>query len=193
MPFQSKAQQGFLFKFHPEVARRFADETPKGAYKKLPYHKKTKAKKKLIKTAETETEFQMDRAQTYKAAFLAKCADAGLTEAETLEVVKEAADKLAAFNTLWEKPYNTLWDAAGGIANAGKNLGIVGMVAAPLALGAGAGYGAAQLTNLNDEDVDETKLKELIDEHRRLAQRARLTAAMSASKRQTVRRGRPLI
>ena len=28
MPFQSKAQQGFLFSKHPEIAKRWAKETP---------------------------------------------------------------------------------------------------------------------------------------------------------------------
>lgn len=182
MPFQSKAQQGYLFKFHPEVARRFADETPKGAYKKLPYHKKKPKEGKML-----------TKKQAYIAAFLGTCADAGLDMDETLTEVKAAADKLAALNTLWEKPYNTAWDMAAGLGNAAKNVGVAGLIAGPAVLGAGLGYGAAHLTNLNDEDVAETKLKELIDEHKRLAQRARLQAQLSAAKRQTVRRGRPLI
>lgn len=36
MPFQSKAQQRYLYAKHPEVAKRFAAETPKSAYKNLP-------------------------------------------------------------------------------------------------------------------------------------------------------------
>lgn len=36
MPFKSQAQRGFMFANHPEIAKRFAAETPKGA--KLPYH-----------------------------------------------------------------------------------------------------------------------------------------------------------
>lgn len=36
MPFKSQAQRGFMFAKHPDVAKRFAAETPKGA--KLPYH-----------------------------------------------------------------------------------------------------------------------------------------------------------
>lgn len=35
MPFKSQAQRGFMFSQHPEIAKRFAAETPKGA--KLPY------------------------------------------------------------------------------------------------------------------------------------------------------------
>lgn len=36
MPFRSQAQRGFLFAKHPDIAKRFASETPKNA--KLPYH-----------------------------------------------------------------------------------------------------------------------------------------------------------
>lgn len=39
MPFQSKAQQRYLFMKHPDVAEKFAKETPKEAYEKLPEHK----------------------------------------------------------------------------------------------------------------------------------------------------------
>lgn len=45
MPFASKAQQGFLFAKHPDVAKKFAAETPKKAYKTLPEHAKDAAKK----------------------------------------------------------------------------------------------------------------------------------------------------
>jgi len=44
MPFKSKAQQAFLYAKHPAVAKKFAKETPKGAYKELP-KKVTKARK----------------------------------------------------------------------------------------------------------------------------------------------------
>lgn len=36
MPFKSQAQRGFMFAKHPDIAKRLAAETPKGA--KLPYH-----------------------------------------------------------------------------------------------------------------------------------------------------------
>ena len=38
MPFESEAQRGFLYANHPEIAKRWEKETPKG--KKLPKHKK---------------------------------------------------------------------------------------------------------------------------------------------------------
>ena len=36
MPFKSKAQRAFMYSQHPEIAKRFEAETPKG--KKLPGH-----------------------------------------------------------------------------------------------------------------------------------------------------------
>ncbi|MET0742968.1 MAG: hypothetical protein ABWY78_06315 [Microvirga sp.] len=45
MPFKSQAQRSFLYATHPEMAKRWATETPKG--KKLPRHvsKPKKSKK----------------------------------------------------------------------------------------------------------------------------------------------------
>jgi hypothetical protein len=45
VPFKSKAQQGYLFSQKPDVAQRFAAETPKDAYKNLPPHVKKKKRK----------------------------------------------------------------------------------------------------------------------------------------------------
>jgi hypothetical protein len=45
MPFKSKAQQGFLYAKKPEIAKEFAEKTPKKAYKKLPEHVKPKKRK----------------------------------------------------------------------------------------------------------------------------------------------------
>lgn len=48
MPFQSKAQQGFLYANKPKIAKKFAKETPKKAYKKLPKKKGKGAKLKAF-------------------------------------------------------------------------------------------------------------------------------------------------
>ena len=40
--FQSKAQQRFMFARHPKIAKRLASETPKGRFKRMPEHKKSK-------------------------------------------------------------------------------------------------------------------------------------------------------
>ena len=42
MPFLSRSQQKYLFAKKPEIAEKFADETSKSAYKKLPEHVKDK-------------------------------------------------------------------------------------------------------------------------------------------------------
>jgi hypothetical protein len=42
MRFKSIAQQKFLFAKHPEVAKEFAEHTPKSAYKTLPEHVRDK-------------------------------------------------------------------------------------------------------------------------------------------------------
>ena len=47
MPFKSKAQQRFMFKMHPEMAKRWAKETPN--MKGLPAKAKAKAKPKVRK------------------------------------------------------------------------------------------------------------------------------------------------
>jgi hypothetical protein len=47
MPFKSKAQAAYLYSQKPEIAKEFAEHTPKSAYKKMPEHvKKKKSSKK---------------------------------------------------------------------------------------------------------------------------------------------------
>ena len=46
MPFQSKAQKGWMFANHPEMAKRWAAETPD--MKHLPAHKKTHSLKSAM-------------------------------------------------------------------------------------------------------------------------------------------------
>lgn len=43
MPFESKAQRGFMYANHPKLAKEFEAATPKG--KKLPEHKKKAGEK----------------------------------------------------------------------------------------------------------------------------------------------------
>jgi len=42
MQFKSKAQQGYLFKKKPGLAKEFAEKTSKSSYAKLPEHVKPK-------------------------------------------------------------------------------------------------------------------------------------------------------
>lgn len=40
MPFKSQAQAAFLYKFHPDIAKRWRKEYPNQDISKLPKHKK---------------------------------------------------------------------------------------------------------------------------------------------------------
>ncbi len=44
MPFESKAQQRYLFAKKPDVAEKFAEHTPTSSYKKMPDHVAKEAK-----------------------------------------------------------------------------------------------------------------------------------------------------
>jgi len=46
MPFKSKKQLKYMFKFHPEIARRWLKEYGKKYLKRLPLYKRYKKKKK---------------------------------------------------------------------------------------------------------------------------------------------------
>lgn len=54
MPFQSKAQQAFLFAKHPEVAKKFAKETTKEMYADLPEKKKKKHLDEMVNRAKAK-------------------------------------------------------------------------------------------------------------------------------------------
>ena len=45
MPFKSKAQAAYLYSQKPEIAKEFAEHTPKSAYKKMPEKVKSKTNK----------------------------------------------------------------------------------------------------------------------------------------------------
>lgn len=101
--------------------------------------------------------------EAFKVGFLSRCADMGLNDEETHELVKKALDlgigsALGALGTLAEKPLS---------------FGLTAAMIAPPAIGAGMGYGLSQLTDADDTDVDELRKSELIDEYRRLADQIR--------------------
>ena len=50
MPFKSKAQQGYMFKFHPQIAREMADKTSRSAWSTMPKRVKINAIKDRIKS-----------------------------------------------------------------------------------------------------------------------------------------------
>jgi len=114
----------------------------------------------------------LDKRQAFKLGFLTRLADEGMSPAQIEETVKSAA--ISDFVT---KPWNVAWDIGGSTAKTVggglANMGMLGAIAGPPLLGALAGYGAARMTDIGDEDVEELRQQELINEYRRLADRAR--------------------
>jgi len=118
--------------------------------------------------------------QSFKVAFLKRCADAGLTIEETHGCVKEALDNMkqadglfGAINSLTAKPLNTAWDVVGDTAKTLGNIGITGLVLGPPAAGAGAGYLASRLGDVDEDDIEAAKKKELIEAYRMNAEKLR--------------------
>ncbi len=116
--------------------------------------------------------------QAFKLAFLNACLDQGLTLAEVKSLVKAAAAKQAAgvLETLL-RPVNMAMDGISNLGSTAKLVGGIGLLAAPPAIGAGLGYGAAKLTDWDDMDAEEAKKRELIDTYRRFSNQAQLARA----------------
>ena len=107
----------------------------------------------------------LDERQQFKAAFIARCIENGVTEPDDiLEVVKEAREKVAfGFGTA-------------ALVNAAKGLGALGLgtlAVAPPAIGFLAGNTLGSAGDLNDIDAEEVKRKELIEELRKQTERLR--------------------
>ena len=113
----------------------------------------------------------MTAKDAFKTGFLMRCAAEGLTLAETHARVKQAG----------------AWDA---LKTLGPGALITGLVAPPV-IGAGLGYTAGRLGDVDDADIKEIKQQEVLDELRQQAERLRLQHALRA-KHTRPPTGRPL-
>lgn len=120
--------------------------------------------------------------QQLKFAILHKCAEAGLSPEETLELVKTAADSL-------EKDAGVFGSTLSGIGSALKyGLPVLGLGAA--GVGAAGGYALGQLGDVSDEQIAEEKKRELIDAYRNATdrvQRSQRTSRRRAARPQAAR------
>lgn len=111
----------------------------------------------------------------FKAGFLARCSEQGLSMQQVESRVDEALLQIKRAS-LWEGA-KTMGGAAGtawaATTPAAKNLWwALSRSLLPVgATGAAAGYGLAKMTDVDETDVDEAKKRELIDEYRRQASR----------------------
>jgi len=153
VPFVSNAQRKYLYANHPDVAREFADATPKG--KKLPEHVKKahllgvaaalgrfgfkQASEELRLKIPTRTFHGFEAAHKTEATRGAKKADVegtadNLAEMlEALETPKGPGDQMAARDpldrsTAWGAPSNLAGgDTAGRLGDMGQNTGFGGI------------------------------------------------------------------
>ena len=120
--------------------------------------------------------------EAFKLGFLSQCVEDGFSIEEMRSQVKAASDALkqaekdAAFSKV--ALFGELADDAGDVAKNVANLGLTSLLLAPPALGAAAGYTHSRLSDVDDEDVEDVKKRELIDEYRRQAEKLRQTARL---------------
>jgi len=111
--------------------------------------------------------------QAFKFGFLQKCAEAGMTQDETEQVLDRALTRVksAVFGLEELAKLITTPALAGGKLL--KDVGLPAAIAGPPLLGAGIGYTAARMGDIDDTDVEAVKQQELIDEYLRNANKIR--------------------
>lgn len=167
MPFKSKAQQRLCY---ARAQRRMngswdCGEWSKHTKKKLPMHKK-----------KADEGPPLDEIAAFKAGFLLRALDEGWTPEEIVKNADALRERL-------EKDAGVVGDLFGKAVGTGMGLlgdaAYAGVVGAPLALGAGAGYGIGKLQNASETgDADEMKLQNRIAMYKRMAEDARRQAQL---------------
>lgn len=95
MPFESEAQRRYMWKFHPRIARRWAEEY--GTPKNLPYHKRKKKKHNKETKQEKKSQYFLENKMSsidFKAKVinLIETVDQALQEAAAIVQEKQAAE-----------------------------------------------------------------------------------------------------
>jgi hypothetical protein len=126
--------------------------------------------------------------QAFKVAFLQRCAERGLSMEETHQLVKTAIVSLEKQSF---DPLDFAINTGKSIAGMGVDtVGALGSAAVPLALlgppavGGLAAYTAAQLSDVDDDDITDIKLREKVDAYRRAAETARARTAQTRQQSQ---------
>lgn len=108
--------------------------------------------------------------EAFKVGFLARCAEDGVSPADTLDRVKQASAVLDRLLTRGAEKTAFLGELAGGVLNFAKDVGpyaALGLAAAPPVIGGAAGYGLSRALDIDDTDVADVKDRELTEEYRR--------------------------
>jgi enoyl-CoA hydratase/carnithine racemase len=118
--------------------------------------------------------------EAFKLGFLSNCVEKGLSIEQMREEVKKASDQLADVEkkAFLGPERAALWDDLGDLLKDVGRIGMGGLILGPPAVGATAGILHSRLSDVDDEDVEDVKKREVADEYRRQAQRLRQTARM---------------
>lgn len=152
----------------------------------------------------------LSQREMFKVAFLQICAENGFTLEETHQAVKEATAVIreGSFNkeggirgsiAKWlaergGKISDRIIEFGGDTLLFGGKAGLTAAVLAPIAVGSAVGYGLGRGGgNIDPEDVESEKQRELIDAYQSAASRARSKQQLSASRRMKPRSVRSLI
>lgn len=135
MPLSSIKQRRYLWATNPTLARRFEDHTPKGT--KLP-----------MRASDPKPDDTDKRA--FAAAFILKCAAAGITDPKDVARVATEMVKRAIAGS------ETAGSVLGGAGSAALMLPLIGSVVAPAVAGSAVGALGGHAKNKMDEDDAET-------------------------------------
>ena len=125
----------------------------------------------------------LSKLEAFKLGVLSEFASHGLSVEDMRERVKRASDALDAVAAVptdeqveeQSSMDKESWAKLMDMLRAGRVTTLGTLALAPPALGAAAGVAHSKLTDVDEDDVDTIKRKELIDEYRRQAARLRQT------------------
>lgn len=122
--------------------------------------------------------------EAFKVGFLTRCAEVGLSQAEIVQAVKTAQDKLASLGS-------AIGNVVGSVANTATSVGVPTALIAPPVLGGLAGYGLAKATDIDDTDVKEIQDRELLDVYKAETDKLKRQQAVRSFRKNQAQQYRP--
>ena len=120
--------------------------------------------------------------EAFKFVFISNCVEKGLSIEQMRAEVKQASDQMdsmvkqADLSGFFAPLAQPIVDDAGDIVKNMSNLAMASLLLAPPAIGAAGGILHSNLSDIDEEDVEDVKKRELVDEYQRQAKRLRQSA-----------------
>ncbi len=122
----------------------------------------------------------MESKEAFKIGFMSRCIEEGLSQEKTAELAEKAAALVKTSGTI------------GDISGLVKSIGVPAAAlaaAAPVVAGGGAAYLYNKATDVDGEEVEEIKQKELAEEYARMADQLRRQSKLRKYKKDRESRG----